>query len=80
MLGTGKSGVLNYATAWAYKKNWIVLKVPNCYHLTQPKSVYKKDEEITFQPYEKHVESRLFIDYVNSGRILNDFKSSNEAL
>jgi len=78
--GTGKSGVLNYVTAWAHSKNWVVMKVRNCFHITHPKELLGKDEEISMHPVEKHLESRLFLDYVNSGRVLKDFMTANEEI
>jgi small subunit ribosomal protein S29 len=78
--GTGKSGVLNYVISWAHQKNWVVMKVRNCFHITHPHDLLGKDEEISMHPLEKHLESRLFLDYVNSGRILKDFMTANEDL
>ena len=52
--GTGKSGVMNYVTNWAYKKNWIVMKVTNCYFLTHPQSELFKDPEVDESIFERH--------------------------
>jgi len=32
--GSGKSGVLGFASMWAHKNKWIVATVPSCYKWT----------------------------------------------
>jgi len=78
--GTGKSGVLNYAAAWAHSRNWVVLKVRNCYQLSQPQEFFKKDKQLRIDPWVKHLDSRLFIDELQSSRLLYEFKKSNKDL
>lgn len=67
--GSGKSGVLTYVTAWAWKNNWIVVKIPSVHRLTQ--------EEIDFV---RHEESRLYLQPELSREFLDDLVKTNEHL
>lgn len=67
--GTGKSGVLNFVTTWAWKNDWVILKVPSVYRLTQ--------EEIS---YKRHEESRLYLQPQLATEFLNELIKTNEHL
>ena len=67
--GSGKSGTLNFITTWAWKNNWLILSVPSVHRLTQ--------EEIAFQ---RHEESRLYLQPQLATEFLNDFVKTNEHL
>ena len=43
--GSGKSGILNYVTSWAWKNNFVILKVPSVYKIMRSESNYVRHEE-----------------------------------
>lgn len=67
--GAGKSGVLAFATAWAWKNNWVVVKVPSVHRLTQEKI-----------PFKRHEESRLYLQPELAKEFLDDLIKTNEHL
>lgn len=67
--GTGKSGVLNYVATWAWKNNWLLLKIPSVHRITQ--------EEIRFV---RHEESRVYLQNELAKEVLDDFVATNAHL
>ena len=67
--GSGKSGVLNYVTCWAWNNKWVVIKIPSVYHITQHKSNYVR-----------HEEARLYLQPELAKEVLADIKQTNEHL
>jgi small subunit ribosomal protein S29 len=67
--GSGKSGVLAFVTAWAWKNNWVVIKIPSVHRLTQ--------EEIAFK---RHEETRLYLQPQLATEFLDDLVKTNEHL
>lgn len=67
--GTGKSGILNYIAAWGWQNNWILLKIPSAHRLTQ--------EKIDF---ERHEETRLFLQNTLAKEVLDDLLITNKHL
>ena len=66
--GNGKSMVLHYLTMFAYKNNWIVINVPNCYKWTQNK---KNDIQRCF--------NGLYLMNKDAVEWLDQFMTANEA-
>lgn len=66
--GTGKSCALGYATTYAYRKDWIVLKVVDSHEITQ-----NSDHELI-----RHEDSRLYFQTGLAVEILEDFLQSNK--
>ena len=67
--GAGKSGLLAFVTAWAWRNNWIVIKIPSVHRLTQ-----------TAIPFKRHEESRLYLQPELAKEFLDDLVKTNEHL
>lgn len=66
----GKSVALGYACNYAFKNNWVVMKVTNTHDMTTkiPMEVFR------------HEESRLYLHFKEAQQILRDFVASNKDL
>jgi len=67
--GSGKSGVLLFATMWAHKNNWIVVNVPSAYELTQ-----------TDCKFIRHHKTSLYLQNEFAREWLEFFKNANKDL
>jgi small subunit ribosomal protein S29 len=67
--GTGKSGVLAFATMWAHQNNWLVVSVPSAFRLTQTKTLF-----------DRHHKTGLYLQNDLAKEWLGNFRNANKTL